>query len=95
MVPKEGRRNGDGSISFPQRGSPPAIIDEDYEEDQNDPYKWIMKWNKCSLRVLQKEVKCVRSGKIRHVDFCTKLHIGISPLYCNADCSVAETERNP
>jgi hypothetical protein len=85
-LPPSARKNSDGSVSFPARGKPPTEVTEGYEEDPNDPYRWLMSWVECQYREFNHPYVCP-SGSLRHATFCKKKNIPLTPRICAVDCN--------
>lgn len=88
-VPAGGRLTGDGRITFPMRGLPPANPPEGWHVDPDDDYVWIQDYQPCKHRECNVGIQCPNSKKIRQGDFCQLLRFRINPAVCGT-CSKIE-----
>ena len=65
------RINPDGSLSYPQRGNPPPIV-QGYRRDPGDAYRLVLEFPECPFLVREERRRRPGCNKIIVVHSCAK-----------------------
>ena len=79
-LPPGAKLQGDGSITFPMRGSPPVWEHKNYVRDPTDAYRFVQTYKPCKYRTIGVRVKCPLGSRL--VDQCSLLGLPVGPAFC-------------